>query len=315
MLSIYILLILISCNNDSDKNSIDASGTIESKTIVISSQIAGPIKSILKDEGDKLNRGDTILLIDTELYDIQLRQAKAGLDFAKSQLQLIRKGARYEDVQQIKELLNQAEANFLLAKEDSIRITSLYESNSVTKKQLDDAITKYRISYSQYQAARENYNKIRNYSRPEEIAQAEANYQKALASLDLIKKNINDCYVTSPIDGFITKSFIEVGETVSMLSSLVKVANLYEVELVIYISEQEIGKVKLGQEVEIKIDSYKDKTYEGKIIFISPEAEFTPKNIQTKDERTKLVFAVKIKIPNENLELKSGLPADAKIIL
>lgn len=94
-----------------------------------------------------------------------------------------------------------------------------------------------------------------------------------------------------------------------------KVSDLDVVELVIYVSEVELGLVKLGQKAEVTIDTYKDKIYDGKVTYISPEAEFTPKNIQTKDERTKLVFAVKIEIPNKDYDLKPGMPADAKVIL
>ena len=97
--------------------------------------------------------------------------------------------------------------------------------------------------------------------------------------------------------------------------SLFQVADLSSVEIVIYIRETELGEVKLGQKAEISIDTYPDKVYSGKVIYISPEAEFTPKNIQTKEERTKLVFAIKIKIENPNFELKDGMPADAEIIL
>lgn len=101
----------------------------------------------------------------------------------------------------------------------------------------------------------------------------------------------------------------------SMLSNLFKISDLSKVELVIYVSEEDLGKVKLGQTADISTDTYKDKSYEGKVKYISPEAEFTPKNIQTKDERTKLVFAVKIEIPNPNFELKAGMPADAVVKL
>ena len=99
------------------------------------------------------------------------------------------------------------------------------------------------------------------------------------------------------------------------MSSLFQVADLGSVELVIYVSETELGKVKLGQNAEIYIDTYPDKTYQGRVTYISPEAEFTPKNIQTQEERTKLVFSVKIKIDNPEFELKDGMPADAQINL
>jgi HlyD family secretion protein len=98
------------------------------------------------------------------------------------------------------------------------------------------------------------------------------------------------------------------------MSSLFQIADLNTVELVIYVSETELGMVKLGQKANLKVDTYPDKSFEGKVIYISPEAEFTPKNIQTQEERTKLVYAVKIKVDNPAFELKDGMPADASII-
>jgi HlyD family secretion protein len=99
------------------------------------------------------------------------------------------------------------------------------------------------------------------------------------------------------------------------MSSLFKVSDLRAVDLIIYVSEEELGRVKLGQTADISVDAYPEKTYSGKVIYISPEAEFTPKNIETKDERTKLVFSVKLRINNPKYELKPGMPADANVHL
>ena len=111
------------------------------------------------------------------------------------------------------------------------------------------------------------------------------------------------------------KKFVEAGESVGPLSSLVMLSDQSYVDLVIYVSETELGRVKLGQEADVTVDSFKNKTFKGKVIYISPSAEFTPKNIQTKDERTKLVYAVKVHIHNPDFELKDGMPADAVIKL
>jgi HlyD family secretion protein len=165
----------------------------------------------------------------------------------------------------------------------------------------------------QLSSAKENYTKMKNYARPEEIKQAEAKLNQSIASAGLIKKNINDSYIISPLNGIVVKKYFEVGETVSPMSSLVKISDLTNVELYIYVTELELGKIKLGQKAEVSVDAFKDKKFEGRVTYISPEAEFTPKNIQTKDERTKLVFAIKIELPNPNFELKSGMPADARI--
>jgi HlyD family secretion protein len=191
----------------------------------------------------------------------------------------------------------------------------LYDSRSITQKQYEDAVARYDLMAAQYSAANENLAKVKQIFRKEEIDQAKANLNKSIAGVDLLEKNIRDSYVLSPINGFLVKTFIENSETVTPMSSLFKVSDLDVVELVIYVSEEELGLVKLGQKAEVTIDTFKDKVYEGKVTYISPEAEFTPKNIQTKDERTKLVFAVKIEIPNKNYDLKPGMPADAQVIL
>ncbi|MCX7797033.1 MAG: efflux RND transporter periplasmic adaptor subunit [Melioribacter sp.] len=309
---IFTLIIFYGCKNNSDYF-IEESGTIEATEVTVSSQIAGKIIKILKHEGERVSVGDTILVIDQESLLLQLKQAKANKDIAKAQYDLLLKGARKEDIKQAEESLKQAEANFILAKNDKDRMENLYQTNSINKRQYEEALTRYEIALAQLNSAKEIYNKIKNYTRPEEIAQAKANYEKAVAAVELIEKNIRDCFVVSPINGFIVKKFVEVGETVTIMSSLFKVSDLSEVKLSIYISEKDLGKVKLGQKAEIKVDSFKDKVFSGTVIFISPEAEFTPKNIQTIEERTKLVFEVKIKIPNPNMELKAGMPADAII--
>jgi len=310
---IIFSLILISCNNDKEKNFIEATGNIETINVTVSSKVNGEVISVLKDEGDKVQSGDTIMIIDPSVYQIKLHEAEASLLSAEAQLELAKSGARKEDIQQAEQMLKQAEVNFQSAENDKIRFENLYQSKSVSKKQYEDAVARYELTLAQLNSAKENLRKIQSIIRPEELKQAKANYDRIKANVELIKKNLNDCYVTSPIDGIIVKRFVEKGETVTNLSSLFRVSNLYQVELLVYVNEQDLGKVKLGQQVDITIDAFPNKIYEGKIIYISPEAEFTPKNIQTKEERTKLVFAVKVRIDNPNLELKAGLPADARI--
>jgi HlyD family secretion protein len=316
---IYLFLALtsftfISCGSGNDKDTIEASGNIESINVVVSSQVSGRIISILKDEGEQVNAEDTVMIIDPLMYELKLREAESALTAVEAQYQLLKTGARKEDINQAEENLKQAEINFQSAEKDKERFENLYKSKSVTKKQYDDVIARYEISQAQFNAAKENYNKIKNLARPEELKQAEANVNRLKANVDLIKKSLNDCYVTAPSNGIIVNKFVETGENVGMMSSLFKVSKLSAVDLMLYVSTTELGKVKLGQSVEIKVDTYPDKTYKGKVVYISPEAEFTPKNIQTKEERTKLVFAVKVRIDNPDFELKTGMPADATII-
>jgi HlyD family secretion protein len=312
LFSIFLASFFFGCSNN-DENKIEASGNIEAVNVTVSSQVTGKVLSLLKDEGDRVKEGDTVLIIDSESLNYQLEQAEAAAEAARAQLNLLRIGAREEDIRQGEEAVKQAEINFDMAKRDNERMESLFQSRSITKKQHEDALSRLNLADAQLSSDKENLKKLKDFARPEDIKQAEANLKRQLAAVDLLKKQIRDSYVVSPINGIIVKKFFEPGETVTMLSSLFRVSDLNTVDLIIYISEKELGKVKLGQTANVSSDTYPDKKYEGKVTYISPEAEFTPKNIQTKDERTKLVFAVKIKIKNPDLELKPGIPADAVI--
>jgi len=308
-----ISFIISGCGNGSNKGYIDATGTIETVNVTLSAKTNGEIKELRKKEGERVKTGDTIMVIDTESLRLQLKQLEAGTEMSRAQLDLLKNGARKEDILQAESSVKQAQVNYDLAKTDLDRLQKLYDSKTITKKQYDDAAGRFDLTKDQLFSANENYDKLKKFARPEEIKQAEAKLNQSEASADLIRKSIRDSYITSPINGIIVEKYFEHGETVSPMSNLVKVSDLTNVELYIYVTEIELGNIKLGQKAEVTVDAFKDKKFEGQVTFISPEAEFTPKNIQTKDERTKLVFAVKIEIPNPNFELKHGLPADARI--
>lgn len=315
VLFVVALIYSAGCGNGNEKNTISASGNIEATNAVVSSKVTGQVIAIKYDEGSRVNEGDTVMIIDHENLEIQLQQATASENAADAQLKLLKEGARSEDIQQAQDALKQAKINMDLAEQDFNRMKQLFTSKTITKKQFDDVQAKYELTQARYNSAQENLKKMKNFARPEEIKQAQANLNRQKAVVDLLKKNISDSYVVSPLTGFIVQKYVEKGETVSMLSSLFKVSELRTVKLIIYISEENLGKVKLRQKADVSNDTYKNKNYKGTVIYISPEAEFTPKNIQTKDERTKLVYAVKIEINNPDFELKPGMPADAVIHL
>jgi HlyD family secretion protein len=310
-----VMIIQIGCGNGNDNKKIEASGTIEATNVTVSSKATGQIQKLFFNEGDKINAGDTLITIDHDILAIQLQQSEASVESAKAQLDLLVEGARSEDIKQADDALKQTKANYDYAALTKERNEKLFAANSITKQQWDDVAAKYDVANAQYSSAQANLKKIKNLARPEEVKQAKANLDRQIASSNLLRKYIIDSYVIAPISGFVVKKFVEAGESVTQLSSLVMISDLSYVDLVIYVSETELGKVKLGQEASVTVDSYKDKTFTGKVIYISPDAEFTPKNIQTKDERTKLVFAVKIHIHNPGSELKDGMPADAVVNL
>lgn len=311
LLMVAMMLLTVGCGDDSADNTIEATGTIEAVEVVLSARTGGEVKAIFIHEGKLVNAGDTLALIDTETLSIQMEQAEANCDLAQAQLDLLQRGARKEDIKQAENSLTQANAALDQALRDKERTTALYAANAVTKKQFDDTQTRYDMALAARNTAAENLEKTRHIARPEEIRQAQAKLKQSKASADLIRKGLKDAVILAPRSGFIVNKFIEAGESVNPGTALFKIADLSQMELAVYVSETEMGRIKLGSDCTIKVDSHPDKSFKGTILFISPEAEFTPKNIQTKDERTKLVFKVKIAIPNPEFQLKAGMPADA----
>ncbi len=293
-------LLLSSCSGSSDGR-IESSGTIEGTDVNIGVEVGGKIVSLRVDEGSRVKTGDTLLVVDDTEYQIQLRQALANQASFESAYRLAVQGSRKEDVLQ-------AEAAFTTAETDFLRMKALLAEHSVTQKTYDDA-------YARFVAADQTYRKLKTGLRPEEIEGARVRRDQAAAQSDLLKKRVRDCTVMSPSGGVITLRGVEPGELVTPGMTVLRLTYLDRIKLMIYVNETDLGSVRLGQTALISIDAFgKGKSVEGSVTYISPVAEFTPKNVQTKEERTKLVFGVRIEAANPDGALKPGLPADAVIL-
>jgi HlyD family secretion protein len=289
---------MIGCGNN-NKNLITATGTIEATEVTVSAQASGPVKLLRVDEGNRVNAGDTLLVLDNTDWVYQLQQAQAGLDGTEAQLRMAREGMREEDVLQ-------AEANFKSAENDLKRMEELAKSRSISDKQLEDTRTRYTLM-------QQTWIKMKRGSRIEEIQIAKARRDQSLAQVSSLNKKVNDCVVTAPLAGTVTKRFVEKGELVGQGMPLVRIANLARMNIMIYVPEVELPRIALGQQAAIRVDAFADRDFQGTVTFISPTAEFTPKNIQTKDDRTKLVFGVRLAVDNPDGTLKAGIPADVTL--
>ena len=176
--------------------------------------------------------------------------------------------------------VSQAQANLGLAQAEAHRVDVLFASGNATRQEKDNADTR--------------------------LAQAQA-------ALVLVQKALDNTYVVSPLGGTVTSKAVEVGDLATPGAVIVSVSKLDTVKLTIYVSETELPNVKLGSVADVRIDAAPKRVFPGRVTFISPTAEFTPKNIQTREDRVKLVFGVRIEIPNPDGMLKPGLPADATI--
>ena len=296
--AVLFALALVSCSGD-EKGVITASGVIEGTNVQVGTEVAGRVLEVRVQEGARVARGDTLLVIDDTEYRLQMQQSAANLASFESAYRLAAEGSRKEDIVQARAAYTSAEADYQ-------RMKNLLASHAVTQKQFDDAEAKYI-------AAQQTYEKLQRGLRPEEVANARQKRDAAAAQVELLKKRIRDCRLTSPSVGTVTLRAVQPGELVSMGMNLLRITNLDRVKLTIYLPEQQIGSIRIGQSANVSIDNDQHTSYPGTITYISPTAEFTPKNVQTKEERTKLVFAVRIEVENPTGALKPGLPADARI--
>lgn len=309
---VVIVSLFTSCLREKESGLIRASGTIEALEVSVASKVNGQVMEIHAEEGSHAEEGDVLAVIDSSAFEIQLRQAEAGVALADAQLKLLQKGARPEDIRQAEEALRQTDIGLKLAQEDFNRMIHLYQQGSVPLKQREDAEARYKVAEAQYKTALESLGKLKQLVRPEEIKAAEARLAQASGGVDLLKKTISDCTIKAPVRGIVARKAAERGEFLPAGGILLALSNLEEVDLMIYVTGAELGRIKPGQSAEIHVDSHPEVFY-GSVVFISSEAEFTPKNIQTREERVKLVYGVKIKIRNPEFILKSGMPADAVI--
>jgi HlyD family secretion protein len=188
-------------------------------------------------------------------------------------------------------------------------IIAVIESNEL-EAVFKSAQAKYKIAKDDYERSKQLYSE--KMVSPQQFEAAASAFEVASAALDTAKVQYENTVIKSPISGKVLVKAIEKGELATVGSSIVTLADLSEVNLTVYLAEKDIGKIMLGEEVLVSVDSFPDEKFKGKVVFISEKAEFTPKAIQTKDERITQVFGIKIKIPNPEMKLKPGMPADAE---
>ena len=315
------VLVYIGQKNNREKG-LYYSGTIETTQANLSFQVPGRVAKVNVQEGQTVVKDQVIAELDRSEFESRQAQAKANLERAqktKQQLETVlainKKTLPTEvararaNVRSVQDTLKDTEKNYQ-------RFEDLFRKGVITGKERDTMKLNFDVannklieSESVLKLAEGNLTKIDAVKQDIEVAAAQINSVNALLNQASIQLDYTQ--LKSPLDGMITSRNIEPGESVNPGREVITVSDLARVDLKIFVDETEIGKVRPGQKVDVKVDTFPGKTYTGTVSFISPEGEFTPKIIQTKKERVKLVYLVKVSIVNPNFELKAGMPADA----
>ena len=293
-----LLLALAGCGGN-EPGGISASGTIEVVDVTVSAKVPGEVVRRYVDEGSQVHTGDTLALIRHLTAPLELKQAETAVATARAAYALLKRGSREED-------LRQAEATEENLRREYERADALHRDSLISDREFHEIETRYTV-------AQEAWRKLKNGPLPEELERARAQVSQAEAQVNLVRQKLDDAHVLSPANGVVTLRAVEEGEMVQAGSAIVKVSILEKVRLVIYVRETDLGRLKLGDSARVSIDAYPGRSFPARVIYISPAAEFTPKNVQTKEERVKLSFAVKLEVENPGGELKPGMPADAVI--
>ena len=294
---------------------IRVSGTVEVTQAELSFKLPGRVEARLVSEGDRVEAGAVIARLESGELNQQVALQKALVRVAESVLKELETGARPEEKAQAEAAVAAAQAEFKRVEQDYLRMKDLFERGSGTEREYDGAKAGYDVAQARLRQAREQRSLVREGPRQEKIEQARANLEQAQAALGLAETRQGYAVLVSPMAGVVLSKSVEPGEFVSPGTPIVTVGDIENVYLRAYIEETELGRVKLGQKVRVFSDTYPDRVYQGELTFISPEAEFTPKNVQTKKERVKLVYRVKVEVPNPAQELKPGMPVEAEIVI
>lgn len=296
-------------------NEIPVSGNIEVTEVRLAFRIPGRIAERLVDEGHAVTQGQLLArLDDSELVKaMSLRAAEKTA--AEATLDELQSGALPEEIAQAKAKRDQAKADYQRQEADYERQKQLLRQEVISKREFDVSQAAYEMSKSRLQEATKVLDLIEKGVREEKITQAKARLKQASESLAIAKTHLDYTKLLAPISGSVLSKGAEAGEVIQAGIPVLVIGNLADVWLRAFISESDLGRIQLGDPVQIRTDTYPDKVYDGTVSFIASEAEFTPKNMQTTEERVKLVYRIKITVVNPNQELKPGMPADGLILV
>ncbi len=290
------------------------SGNIEVTEARASFKTGGRVEARLVSEGAVVQAGQTVARLDRVELAQQVALQQAEVHGAAADLAELEAGSRPEEISQGEAALARARAEEERWRAEAARQAALYEQDIVSAREREAAQAALEVARAHVRDAEERLTLLRKGPRHERIAQARARLERARQALGLSQTRLDDALLVAPISGIVLSEHVEPGEYVSPGTPVVTIGALADVWLRAYIDQPDLGRVKVGQRARLTTDTYPDKGYDGVVSFLASEAEFTPKNVQTQKERVKLVYRIKVDVPNPSFELKPGMPADAEIL-
>jgi len=313
-LIIGTVLLSVSCQGDKNHR-LNLSGNIEVIQVEASFRTAGKVLERPVDEGQVVQAGQLLARLDARDLEQQVAMRRADAGTAKAGLDALLAGSRKEEIEASKATLEQASADLRRLEPDEARIRDLHQKGIVSVRDFEASRAALEAARAKVRQADQQYSLLRKGPRNEDIDQARARFEQAQQALALAQTQLGYATLTAPTAGVILSKNIEPMEYVAPGTSVVTLADLGQVWLRAYVEEIDLGRVKVGQKAFVTTDSFPGKKYEGRVSFIASQAEFTPKSVQTRKERAKLVYRIKVDIPNPAMELKPGMPVDAEIAL
>jgi HlyD family secretion protein len=308
------LLLVTACQRHQDSR-LHLSGNIEVIQVEASFRVAGKVLERPVDEGQVVQAGQLLARLDARDLEQQVAMRSADADTAKAALDALVAGSRKEEIEASKATLEQASADLRRLEPDEARLRDLQKQGILSVRDYEATKASLEAARAKVRQADQQYTLVRKGPRIEDIDQARARFEQARQALALAQTQLGYATLRAPTTGVILSKNIEPMEYVAPGTSVVTLANLGQVWLRAYVEEADLGRVKVGQKAFVVSDTYPGKRYEGRVSFISSEAEFTPKSVQTRKERAKLVYRIKVELPNPAMELKPGMPVDAEIAL
>lgn len=304
-----------SAANQASDPSLRISGNIEAHESVVSFKVQGRIVELPVQEGQYITQGDLLAQLDNDDYRQQVSVDEATVGTREAELELALAGSRVQEIQAAKQSLLDAQADLELKRAEFQRRQALLEEQGVSREDVDSARTLLKRAQATYERVKHTHGQIVEGTRKEEIAVRRANLQLAREHLQMSKVKLAYTALSAPVSGVVLVRQAELGEVVAPGTPVVTIADVDHLWMRGYINETDLGRVRWSQPATVRTDTYPDKPYQGRVSFISSQAEFTPKSVETYKERVTLVYRIKIDLDNPNHELKPGMPAEAVIDL